>query len=758
MRPNSLLLISVCCLLSAVSAISFAQTPASPAPAQVTGSTVSRLISFNGLIRDADGRPVTGPMPVTFSLFAEQDGGLPLWSETQIAEADGQGHYTVYLGATVPAGLPLDLFTTGAARWLAVQTPDQPDQPRVLLVEVPYALKAADADTLGGQPASAFALAGSQGGQTSGSWNAGTPTSIAIVPQLSAAATLSGSGSTDYVPLWTSSSNLGNSILFQSAGTMEVKGVLELPSLGTATASSAYDSQPFDLFASAYNSSTHGAVAQHFRWEAEPVSSNTSTASGKVDLLYAAGTASPGETGLSISSKGLITFASGQTLPAVAGNETVAGTLSASQLTSTVATGTAPLKVISTTEVANLNASFLGGLSASAFATRGANTFAGNQFINGTGAAGNYGLTVNQPSQTGILVASPVTGVGAGLDLQTTGSTGNDWEILATGSGSTQGLGKFNIRDIATGTDVFTISSTDAVTIGGALTLQGNVKDSSTGTTSSNVVGGWNGNTVTNSATGATIAGGGESPENGGPNTVSADFGTVGGGEGNTASNASTVAGGYANTASGFGSTIGGGGINTGSGSTSTVPGGYFNIASGDISFAAGFVAHATDSGSFVWCQQDGYPCTSSGTNSFVVSVNGPIYFYDGINGQGCYLSAGSGSWTCSSDRNLKDNIVSIDPRSVLDRVARMPISQWSMKADGAGHKHIGPMAQDFYAAFGLGETDKYIAQGDAQGVALASIQGLYQMMQEKLREKDDEIHALKLELQSLEERITRKQ
>jgi hypothetical protein len=426
-------------------------------------------------------------------------------------------------------------------------------------------------------------------------------------------------------------------------------------------------------------------------------------------------------------------------------------------LTSTAATGTAPLKVTSTTQVLNLNASLLGGLSASAFATHAANTFAGNQFIDGTGAAGNYGLTVNQPSQTGVLVESVLTGVGAGIDLQTTGSGGKDWEILATGSGAIQGPGKFNIRDINTGADVFTISSTDAVTVGGALTLQGNVTDSSTFITSSNVIGGWSGNTVTNSATGASIAGGGESTEAGGPNTVSADFGTVGGGENNTASaEASTVAGGFGNAASGFASTVAGG-INTASGSTSTVPGGYSNLASGDISFAAGFVAHATDSGSFVWCQQNGSLCSSSGTNSFVVSVNGPIYFYDGPNGQGCYLSAGSGSWTCSSDRNLKDNIVSIDPRSVLDRVAQMPISQWSMKADSAGHKHIGPMAQDFYAAFGLGDTDKYIAQGDAQGVALASIQGLYRMVQEKLQQKDDEIHALQLQLQALEERIARK-
>jgi hypothetical protein len=76
-------------------------------------------------------------------------------------------------------------------------------------------------------------------------------------------------------------------------------------------------------------------------------------------------------------------------------------------------------------------------------------------------------------------------------------------------------------------------------------------------------------------------------------------------------------------------------------------------------------------------------------------------------------------------------------------------------------------MAQDFYAAFGLGDTDKYIAQGDAQGVALASIQGLYQLVQEKdeqirklAQEKDEQVRVLmqlKAELQALEQRITRR-
>src|SRR5215467_3362364 len=59
-------------------------------------------------------------------------------------------------------------------------------------------------------------------------------------------------------------------------------------------------------------------------------------------------------------------------------------------------------------------------------------------------------------------------------------------------------------------------------------------------------------------------------------------------------------------------------------------------------------------------------------------------------------------------------------------------LHNWKMKAEPAGRKHIGPMAQDFYAAFGLGDNDRYIGQGDAQGVALAAIKGLYEVVQQK--------------------------
>lgn len=93
---------------------------------------------------------------MTFALYAVEAGGEALWFETQTVEADAQGRYTVLLGAMHADGLPMDLFTSGEARWLGVSVGKLPEQARVLLVAVPYALKAADADTLGGKPATAF--------------------------------------------------------------------------------------------------------------------------------------------------------------------------------------------------------------------------------------------------------------------------------------------------------------------------------------------------------------------------------------------------------------------------------------------------------------------------------------------------------------------------------------------------------------------------------------------------------------------------
>jgi hypothetical protein len=123
--------------------------------AGTVGSSVPRLVRFNGTLQDGTGKPLAGPVDVTFELFTQQSGGEPLWWETQTVQVDAQGRYSVLLGAMHQDGLPMDLFTAGEARWLGVAV-GKIEQPRVLLVSVPYAFKAGDADTLGGKPATAF--------------------------------------------------------------------------------------------------------------------------------------------------------------------------------------------------------------------------------------------------------------------------------------------------------------------------------------------------------------------------------------------------------------------------------------------------------------------------------------------------------------------------------------------------------------------------------------------------------------------------
>jgi hypothetical protein len=102
----------------------------------------------------------------------------------------------------------------------------------------------------------------------------------------------------------------------------------------------------------------------------------------------------------------------------------------------------------------------------------------------------------------------------------------------------------------------------------------------------------------------------------------------------------------------------------------------------------------------------------------------------------------------CVSDRNLKRDIEPIDEQAVLERVARMPISTWSYKTDDPSVRHLGPMAQDFHAAFGLGSTDRAYDSIDAHGVELAAIKALYDRVQreseliDRLERENQELRA----------------
>jgi hypothetical protein len=111
-----------------------------------------------------------------------------------------------------------------------------------------------------------------------------------------------------------------------------------------------------------------------------------------------------------------------------------------------------------------------------------------------------------------------------------------------------------------------------------------------------------------------------------------------------------------------------------------------------------------------------------------------------GVDAAGVYLAPGGGSWSSLSDQNAKENIEPVDGREVLEKLAAVPMSTWNYKAQDASTRHIGPMAQDFAKAFKVGEDERRISTVDADGVALAAIQGLHQIV----REKNAEIERLK--------------
>jgi hypothetical protein len=196
-------------------------------------------------------------------------------------------------------------------------------------------------------------------------------------------------------------------------------------------------------------------------------------------------------------------------------------------------------------------------------------------------------------------------------------------------------------------------------------------------------------------------------------------------------------------TIDGGGTSGGGSSTNTASGLRSTVPGGLSNTACGDDSFAAGRHAKANHTGAFVWGDDStGADVASSANNQFIVRASGGMWFGTTSSpsipagrflnsSTGGYLTTG-GVWTNASDRESKENFQALDSREMLDRLAAVPIARWNYKAEGESIQHIGPTAQDFHAAFGVGDSDKSITAIDADGVALAAIQGLYEVVNEK--------------------------
>ena len=413
-----------------------------------TTAIVPRLVNYSGKATNEQGKAITGVAGATFAIYSEQFGGSSLWLETQSVQLDSKGGYTAQMGASKPEGLPLELFTSGEARWLGVRINGGEEQPRVLLLSVPYALKAADAETLGGRPPSAFMLAGPPvGGGASGS----SSLVPSAVPSTSSDVTTTG-GTANTLPLFTTGTNIQSSALTQTgtgasakigigvttpAATLDVKGStlvrgnLGLAATGNATAAAGKNSQPQTFSASSYSSGTSAPVTQNLRWQAEPAGNDTASPSATLNFLYGSGGSTPAETGLKISSNGQITFAPSQTFPGGSGTVTSVGLI----VPNTDFTTTGSPVTSSGTLGLKWNVTPSAAATANAIVKRDASgNFAANLIT-----AGNL----------------QVTATGEGIGSVSTGNFSNTAAISgrseATGDGTTHGLNGFSSTNQGSG-------------------------------------------------------------------------------------------------------------------------------------------------------------------------------------------------------------------------------------------------------------------------------------------------------------------
>jgi hypothetical protein len=386
-------------------------------------------------------------------------------------------------------------------------------------------------------------------------------------------------------------------------------------------------------------------------------------------------------------------------------------------------------------------------------ATISGGRYNGSEGFGATIAGGTRNRAANRYATVGGGANNRASGLGAfvggggGGEVDETYSDGapnvasGDWSVVGGGAGNTSSGDKATVDG-----GLANIASGQIATVGGG---ERNVSSEMAAT-----IGG--GSFNTNSGSYAVIGGGRE-------NIIAAhsSFGTVAGGTENDIgidSLASTIGGGFNNNiaSNSFYSTIAGGNNNNIAANTSyaTIPGGEDNAAT-HYAFAAGRRAKANHTGAFVWGDSSDADVLSTNDNSLTFRASGGVrVFSDGGLSAGVYLAPGSGTWSSLSDRNAKENFTPADARKILDKVAALPLASWNYKAQDKSIRHLGPVAQDFHTAFGVGESDRTITTVDADGVALAAIQGLNQKLEEKLEAKDAELRGLKCQVDELRELV----
>jgi hypothetical protein len=415
------------------------------------------------------------------------------------------------------------------------------------------------------------------------------------------------------------------------------------------------------------------------------------------------------------------------------------------------------------------------------FAQGTAFTYQGQLQNNGNPASGTYNLTflLFNTNTSGVALAGPVTNNGvivsnglftALIDFGPGVFTGaSNWLEVAVRTNGNGGFTTLAPRQQVTPTPYAIFANTASNLTGNASTattannFSGSLSGDVTGPQGTTVVAKVGGQTAANVASGAVAANAATSANN--PSTIvqrdgsgnfSAGTITLSGSlslpsPASITSSGSTIL--YANAGAGNYSVgtyyIGGSGNTAVGGGALEVNSGNYNTAIGNSALnsctsGTGNIALGYLAGNAITTGSDNIDIGTHGNSG----DNNVIRIGSGQSATYLMGNVYGNSFNSTSDRNAKENFVAVNPQKVLDKVAALPITEWNYKTDSPDVQHIGPMAQDFQAAFGLnGKDDKHISVLDESGMALAAIQGLNQ----KLHEKDAEIQNLEKKLDELQ-------
>lgn len=749
--------------------------------AGVADSAVAPKVSYQGLLTNS-GNPVTAPVTVVFTIYDAESGGAAQWTETRLVTPDASGRISVLLGESTPLS---DAAFSSADRWLGVKVGADPEMsPRTQVATAPFSFRTGTLD-------------GAKGGRVEGDLT------VAADPE-AAKDQLASSSRVILVGL------SGDSIIYGPAEEVAFRAVDATGGARMDATVSGPGGAAFSIRQNGTQSAVHSATGSAYY--ASNAAKDDAAAMNKVMevgpegfVLYGADETdtlafldSAGRvtsTGVNVEASAVETAANKDASSTCAGgtnyycgifgNNCFGSGLNLVYARNSLAVGGCiqmgelgfPL-VFGSTAIGKFHLIRASGALVVGDSCRvledGFNsvTFGFNNEINErncfTVGLDNY---VGSPQSVSMGRGNTLFGGGENYIF-------GDSSYLSDAGDCTIGGGLYDTL-ITAGACVIDGGKSNKVfnalfsSIGGG---HRNLIDGSAGIDRSGItIGG--GTDITASNDNVTVGGGaghvasGRYSTIGGGNycTASGYASFIGGGDQHTASGAcAVVVGGGVphtfaerNVASGGASFIGAGRRNVTSGEMSSIPGGLANEASGRYSFSSGRRAKAIHDGAFVWGDSTDSDVSSERENQFRVRADGGARFDDGaqwidIRDDGTNListSAGGcltlgGSWTNCSDVNQKENFRPVDADALLDKLAKLPITEWNYKTEGSAVRHIGPMAQDLHAAFGVGQDERHISTIDADGVALAAIQALHKQNQD--------LGARIADLEKLLERLTR--